>query len=176
MKLIIACMLLAASVVVAQPRWMDDDDQAPLFERGKFLEKLDLTKDQETQVDQFRSDFQKKNIDLRAKIQTMRVTLRDLFDNDKPDQDKIESQLIDISKSQNELKLNAVSFWFKVNKILKPEQQELWKEHRQMLRQGFGGGRDFGGGFGMKRRGDGFGRLKHGSGRHGNRGCCGSCN
>ncbi len=161
MKRLLFFLMLTSAAVFAQPRWMDDDDFGPPHERGRFIERLHLSDEQEEQFEQFRSDFQKKNIDLRAKVQTARITMRDLFDDDKPSQDKIESQLTEISKHQNEMKLNAVSFWFKVNKILKQEQQELWKEHREMMQERMGHRQGFGQGKGM-RKGHGKGRYGHG--------------
>ena len=83
MKRFFVLIALCSSFALAQPRLMDDDDFGPPPERGRFIERLNLSKEQREQFEQFRSDFQKKNIELRAKVQTMRVTLRDLFDDDK---------------------------------------------------------------------------------------------
>ncbi len=171
MKKILFLFVLTTTIAFAQHRRMNDDDFGPPMGRERFIEHLNLSEEQEEQFDNIRSDFQKKNIELRAKVQTMRITLRDLFDEDKPDQGKIESQISDISKVQNEMKLNATSLWFKVNKILKPEQQELWKEHREMMmKERMGSHQGFGAEKGM-RRGHGMGRHGHGM----KQGCRGEC-
>ncbi|MBI5216556.1 MAG: periplasmic heavy metal sensor [Ignavibacteriae bacterium] len=170
MKKILVLFVLTTAFVFAQPRWMDDDDFGPPTGHKPFIDRLHLTEEQEEQFDKFRSEFQKKNIELRAKVQTMRLTLRDLFDEDKPDQGNIESVISDISKVQNEMKLNAISHWFKVNKILQPEQQELWKEHRVMMKKHMGQRQGFGHGKRMNRG--------HGQGQHGldvKHGCRGNC-
>ncbi|GEM_PF-594885 len=133
MKKILVLLLLATTVLIAQPRRFNGHGGGPPMDREQFIERLNLTDEQEDQFKQMRSDFQKKNIELMATMKTQRLTLRDLFDNDKLDQDKIESQLSGISKIQNELKLNSTAFWFNVNKILKPEQQKIWKNHAQMM-------------------------------------------
>ena len=165
MKKILFLFVLTTTIVFAQHRRMDDDDFGPPRGHEQFIDHLNLSDEQDEQFDKIRSDFQKKNIELRAKVQTMRLSLRDLFDEDKPDESKIEAQISDISKVQNEMKLNATSLWFKVNKILKPEQQELWKEHHKMMekkmgpKKGFGVGKGKGWGRGMKRHGRG---MKHG--------------
>ncbi|MBI3194155.1 MAG: periplasmic heavy metal sensor [Ignavibacteriae bacterium] len=168
MKKIFVLLVLTSAVVIAQPRWMDDDDFGPPMGHQRMIERLDLSEEQENQFEKIHSEIQKKNIEFRAKVQTMRITLRDLFEEEKPDQGKIESVISDISKVQNEMKLNAISHWFKVHTILKPEQQELWKEHREMMKGRMGHRQEFGHGNGMGREG------KHGRGmKHGCRGeCC----
>ncbi|TAK54908.1 MAG: periplasmic heavy metal sensor [Bacteroidetes bacterium] len=173
MKQLVALLMLTTTIVLSQPRWMDDDDNTGMMppDRREFMEKLDLTDKQQDQVKEYRSGFQKKNIELRAKVQTMRITLRELFDADEPNQSSIESQLTEISKIQNEMKLNATSFWFNVNKILTPEQRELWKEHREGMNQEFGNrmGMGPGRGHGMKHRGFGGGHRGRGNCSFG---CC----
>ena len=154
MKKIIVLLLFAVTMLFAQDRMKDDDDYGmPHGGRG-LKERLSLTDDQASQIDQLRSDFQKKNIEVRANIATMRVTLHDLYNDDTPDQLKIEAQITNISKAQNELKLNASGFFFNVNKLLKPEQQTLWKEHfKMMIAGGMGEGKGFRGILGrMKER------------------------
>ncbi len=133
MKKLFVLLLLATTALIAQPRRLHGMGGDSPMGRERFIERLNLTDDQEDQFKQIRSDFQKKNVELMAKMKTQRLTLRDLFDDNNLDQDKIESQLTGISKTQNELKLNMTSFWFNVNKILKPDQQKLWKHHAEMM-------------------------------------------
>jgi Spy/CpxP family protein refolding chaperone len=131
MKRIIFFLMVASSLVAAQPQTMDDNPHGggPGFGRGFMVEKLDLKPDQEKQFESLQSDLQKKQIDLRAKVQTSRIELRDLMNDDVPNKSKIESKMGDISKLQNEMKLNHLNFWFAVNKFLTPEQQKIWKNH-----------------------------------------------
>lgn len=123
---------------------------------GRMEDKLDLSADQQKQVETFRSDMQKKQIDLTAKVRTLRVEIRDLYNKENPDQNAIESKMTEIGKLQNEIKLNHSDFWFAVNKILTAEQKKVWKERGHLegrgLREGSHGyvGRRGG-------RGDGFG-------------------
>ncbi len=123
MRYILAVLLFATASVWAQPMGGD----------GRIIKMLKLTDDQQKQFDKVQSDFQKKQIDLRSKIETMRVDLRELLRADEPDQAKIESKMTEISKVQNDMKLASVAHWFSVNKMLTPEQQKTWKEHRQMM-------------------------------------------
>lgn len=100
------------------------------------MEKLNLTDDQRKQVDKLHSDLQKRQIALRAKIQSARVDVQDAFREDKPDRAKIEAKLSEITKAQGEMKNNHVAFWFDVSKILTPDQQKLWKQTPMMQRRG----------------------------------------
>ena len=136
MRYIIVLLLFAASTVWAQPAGAPGDRDPFMGGGGPgrgVLKMLKLTDDQQKQLEKIQSDLQKKQIALRSKLETMRVDLRDLLRADSPDQAKIESQLTDISKVQNEMKLDAVGHWFSVNKMLTPEQQKIWKEHRRMM-------------------------------------------
>ncbi|MDI6766883.1 MAG: periplasmic heavy metal sensor [Bacteroidota bacterium] len=137
MNRIILLIMLATSIVIAQPQW-NDDDSPPFRGKGAICEKLDLSADQQKQFDKMQSDMQKKKIDIRSKIQTLRIDIKDLFKEDNPDKGKIESKMNEVTKLQGEMKKNHLDFWFGVNKILKTDQQKIWKEHRMMFGQGKG--------------------------------------
>jgi Spy/CpxP family protein refolding chaperone len=128
MKTLALSLILATSVAFAQPRWMQGDPPGPPIAQEKLMEKLDLTADQQKQVDKLHSELQKKQIALSSKIASLRLDVRDLFREDKPDRSKIELKLSEISKAQSETKLDHLGFWFDVNKTLTPEQQKIWKE------------------------------------------------
>ena len=130
MKRIILFFMLATTMITAQPRRTDDDNASPGgFGRKFMIEKLELNADQQKQFDKFQSDVQKNQIGLHAKVQALRIDIRDLMREENPNQPKIGSMLTEISKLQNEMKLNHLGFWFNVNKILTPDQQKVWKDH-----------------------------------------------
>jgi len=140
MKSTVLLLLLAATVAFSQPRFMNRGHQGARgmgreMGREMLAEKLNLTEDQKKEFGKIHTEFEKKQIGLHSKIKTMRLDLREIFQSDKPDRPKIESQISEISKLQNELKLNMVALWFDVNKMLTAEQQKIWKE-RPMLREG----------------------------------------
>lgn len=137
MNRIILFLFLAASVALAQPRMMERREPAGRGDRQeKLFKKLDLKDEQLLKVKPLRSELRKEQIGLRAKIQTLRVELRDLFDVQNPDKVATESKVNEISKLQGELKLKMVTFWFDVNSILTPDQQKIWKRvPREVLRE-----------------------------------------
>ena len=122
---------------IAQEMMTEDDnaDMSPM-EHGMMMQHLKLTDDQEKQVGKLHDELEKKQIELSSKMQSMRVDLRGLFRDEKPDQGKIESMISGISKLQTEMKLAHVGFWFSVNKLLTPEQQQKWKHHAMMMGTG----------------------------------------
>jgi Spy/CpxP family protein refolding chaperone len=125
-------------------------------------DKLNLTSDQEKQFGKLQTEMQKEQIEIRSKIQSLRLDLRDMFRDENLDQGKIESKLDEIDKLQTKIRKNHLDFWFGVNKILKPEQQKIWKQHRMILGDGMGP-RD---GRGMR---EGGGRQRGGCGQGGGR-------
>jgi Spy/CpxP family protein refolding chaperone len=153
-------VLLTASIALAQPGPSGGGRGCDSQGMCRMEKKLDLNADQQKNFEALRSEMQKKQIDLAAKVKTLRVDLRDLFDNDAPDQNSIEAKMTEISKLQNEMKLNHTDFWFSVNKILTAEQQKVWKESHRMCQPGMDSGRE--GRFGMRGgRGE-----RSGGGRH----------
>jgi Spy/CpxP family protein refolding chaperone len=144
---ILAILLMASTVLWAQPRGFGGGFECNMYAKDRPMEKLNLTADQQKQFDKLKSDMEKKQIDLRAKVQQMRLELRDLYNEDSPNKTAIESKMSEVSKLQNDMKMNHVDFWFAVNKILTPEQQKIWKEHQMSM-----------GPMGMKGMRDGDGR------------------
>ena len=135
MKNLLVLFLLFSTVAWAQPRRMGDGP--PM--RG-MMETLKLTDDQRQQMGKLHSDLEKKQIAIHAKIQSLRIDVRDAFREDKPDKGKIESKINEITKLQGEMKTNHLALWFDVNKILAPEQQKIWKEAPMMMHQEEGPG------------------------------------
>ena len=135
MKKLLLLLFMSTLVASAQPREFGDDDApaGPMHGRGEMIKKLDLTADQNKQFDKFHTDMQKKQIDLRAKVQSLRLDIKNLFSEDLPNKSNIESKINEVSTLQTEMKLNHLRFWFDVNNILKPDQQKIWKSHSLMM-------------------------------------------
>ncbi len=132
MKTLILTLLLAATVSAAQPRMggMHRGGE-PGRMHARIVRQLDLSADQKAQFDKLSSKMMKEGIDLRSKIATARVDLKDLASAEKPDKGAITAKMAEINKLQGEMQASHVSFWFEVNSILKPEQQATWKKALQ---------------------------------------------
>lgn len=130
--LLIVC---ASTFTFAQPQRtpMQHKEMRPF--REAIISKLNLTDAQETQMHKLRIELMKKQTQLRAKIQTLRLDSKELFLADKIDRKAIESNIKAVTDLQEQLKLNMLDFWFGVNSILTPEQQKVWKKAPMELQE-----------------------------------------
>ena len=126
----IAAMLLAASTLAfGQPsdRQHMGDQMRQRHER--LAGALHLTDQQESQMKKLHLDLERKQAQVRSKIQLARLDMKEIYLSDKIDRGAIEKSLKQISDFQYQQKLNFVDFWFSVNSMLTPEQQKTWKQH-----------------------------------------------
>jgi Spy/CpxP family protein refolding chaperone len=125
-KIIIAIfgLILISSLAVTQEK--------PPFKEGNkkmgFLDRLNLTDEQSAKLKDMRFEQEKKQIDLRSKIQTLNVEVKQLLSAEKIDKTGLEKKYNEIAKLQVEQKMNFINHWSQVNSILTPEQQKVWKE------------------------------------------------
>ena len=125
-------MMVFFTTAWSQPEWMrggDDEAHQPMFDGKQMFDRLNLKEEQRSQVEKLRSEMMKSQIAARAKIQTMRIDLKEQFRSEAPDRAAIEKMLGDIGTLQTDMKLHATAFWFGVYKILTPEQQKIWRQH-----------------------------------------------
>lgn len=135
MKILSLLILLAlAAPLGAQPCCSDDDMPGNPPRHEMLMDALKLSPDQQKQVDKLRSDHMKQQIATQAKIKAARIDLRDLMNDENPDRAKIEAKETEMTKLRGELRLSRTAFWFDVQKILKPEQQKIWKDNWRMGR------------------------------------------
>ncbi len=115
--------------------------------RQPALDELKLTDQQKKDIEKIHSDAQKEQIDRRAEIAKARIELKDLFKADNPSQSAIEKKMNDIAALENQARSRHLNIWFSINKMLTPEQQQVWKKtlerhaamgsmQRQMRRSG----------------------------------------
>lgn len=106
-----------------------DFEQFDLPPLRRIIDKLDLSESQEKEFRKLRYELQKKQTDLRAKIRTAQIELRELMDADKIDRNLIEKKIKEIADYRLKLQLNRLDHWFNVYKILDEKQQKIWKKH-----------------------------------------------
>ena len=119
---------------------------------------LNLTSEQIKQIDSYRTDFRKTQIDLRADIQKMRLDMQDLLRTDDPNQKAINSQLEKIQAKELAMDKSRIEHHLQVRELLTDDQKALFDQHslnRGMGHQGKGrmDGRGDGDGPGSKRHG-----------------------
>jgi hypothetical protein len=107
--------------------------QRPKQERADGAEaivrKLNLSESQELQMKKLRIELMKKQTQLRARIETLRLDNKELFLAEKIDRKAIEANVKSVSDVQEQMKLNFVDHWFSVNSMLNADQQKIWKKH-----------------------------------------------
>lgn len=81
-------------------------------------------------IEQLREDHQKKQIALRAKLQTARLEMRTLMRADNLDRAALLAKQKEISGIREEMQTSKLSHRLDVYGLLTPEQQKIWKEHR----------------------------------------------
>ncbi len=139
----IAAMLLAASTLAfAQPQDRPNMGDQMRQRHERLMGALHLTDQQESQIKKLHLDLERKQAQVRSKIQLARLDMKEIYLSDKIDRSALERSLKQVSDLQYQQKLNFVDFWFSVNSMLTPEQQKTWKQHvgemAGRMRQGMG--------------------------------------
>lgn len=97
-------------------------------ERMQIVDELNLTDQQQKQIDQIRDEAMRQGIERRAEISKLRLDLRQLVRADKPDQSAIEKKMTEIASLRSSAESRRLNTWFSINKLLTPEQQKVWKD------------------------------------------------
>ena len=96
--------------------------------RAKIMEELKLNDSQKEQFEKIKFETEKKNIDLKARIETSKLELHRLLTSDNPDKATIEKKFNDVAAIEVSMKMNLYNSWTDCNKILNPDQQKVWKK------------------------------------------------
>jgi len=123
---VVAALLVASASVYSQPAEGRGCD--------KFIEQLKLSDEQKKDVDRIHIDIKKQEIAQKAKLETAKVELRQLFKSENPDRSSIENKLNEIAGLESQMRIIRINTWFEVNKLLNKEQQKTWKK---ALERGF---------------------------------------
>lgn len=127
--ILMALTLLVASVAFANPNTPPDPK-----ERSGRMEDLKLTDAQKEQFEKITYDTQKKQIELRSKLESAQLDIRRLMDAESIDKTAIEKKFNEIAAAQTAMKMNHFTGWYEKNKVLTTEQQKIWKKaiHQRM--------------------------------------------
>jgi Spy/CpxP family protein refolding chaperone len=87
-------------------------------------DELQLTKEQQEQIMEIRSNLQKQMIDLQADQKKLRLDLHEHLRTDKPNRKSIDATLAEINNKQGAIQKLRVDQHLQVRKILTPEQRE----------------------------------------------------
>lgn len=130
-------LLFLSGTIMAQP---GPNKRAGLAE-GRRFQQLNLTAEQEKQMQDIRYQQQKNAIELRTQIQKNRLDIKHMMNSNNVDEKKLMDLTEANSKIQGQLKAASVKTWLEIYKILTPEQKEIWTKHfgsrRNNLRANF---------------------------------------
>lgn len=132
--ILIALLFTLPTLVFAQRSGMPPEGRRDMRERVK--EELKLTDQQLVQIHKLRLDMQRKQSQIRSKIDLSRFDIQESFLAEKPDRSTIEKATKQIADLQSQSKLARLDFWFAVNSILTADQQKIWKRHLGDMRHG----------------------------------------
>ncbi len=100
--------------------------------RGKMIEKLNLTDQQQTQIEEFRFAHKKKMIDLRADVEKKKLGLKELQSSANFSRDDYITKVGEIISAENIIKLEKANQRMDVYELLDAEQQKTWNKMKPM--------------------------------------------
>lgn len=119
-------ILVVSALLTAQPRSGREMRNGDL--RDLPLKKLNLTDDQKAQLQKVHFEVEKKEIELKSKVELARLELRNLLMADAPDQSALKKKIEEVAMNESALHINKLNGWFEANKLMTPEQQKIWRE------------------------------------------------
>jgi len=97
---------------------------SPTVKMREFIKSLNLSKEQETEINKTLLDFQKDTVELRNSIQIRELEVKALLLEPQTELVNIRAKLQEIADLQIELKVKTIEKYLEVKDLLTPEQQE----------------------------------------------------
>ena len=98
----------------------------------KMIEKLNLTDQQQTQIEEFRFAHQEKMIDLKADAEKKKLGLKELQSTADFSRSDYIAKVEEIISAENKIKLGKANHHMDVYELLDAEQQETWNKMKMM--------------------------------------------
>ena len=97
---------------------------SPAVKMREFIESLNLSEEQKTEINKTLLDFQKDTVELRNSIQIRELEVKALLLEPQTELVKVRAKLQEIADLQIELKVKKVEKYLEVKDLLTPEQKE----------------------------------------------------
>jgi Spy/CpxP family protein refolding chaperone len=120
--LLIAALLLLAAVPSSYAEFRG------IFKNKKIVEELKLSDDQVETIKELLKSNEKKMIQLRADTEMKEIDLREILDEDEPDESKAVALVKDIMKLKTDQKVLKIRELIQIKKTLTPDQIEKFHE------------------------------------------------
>ena len=98
----------------------------------QMIEKLNLTDQQQTAIEEFRFAHQEKMIDLKANVEKKQLGLKELQSTADFSRGDYISKIEEIISAKNKIKLEKANHHMDVYELLDAEQQETWSKMKMM--------------------------------------------
>ncbi len=118
-KLLIAMVILTS---VAMGTFIYAQGRLSVPMRGGRLEALDLTEEQQEQIESLNLDLQKELISMRADLELKNVELRALLNEDVLNENAIISKIEEIGELETKIEITNVKNQLAIRDLLTPEQ------------------------------------------------------
>ena len=100
--------------------------------RERIIEKLNLTDEQQTQIEEIRFAHQGKMIDLRADVEKKELGLKELQSTANFSRSDYITKVEEVISTENEMKVERANHHMDVYELLDTEQRETWTKMKQM--------------------------------------------
>lgn len=108
----------------------------PRERKGRDFQQLNLTPEQEKQIESRRIEFKEKMIDLRSQIEKKELEREKLYLNDEVSREKLVNLSKEISEIKTKMEITRVNHSMDVYEMLDANQKAVWKE-MQIKRERF---------------------------------------
>jgi len=96
---------------------------SPAVKMREFIESLDLSEEQITEINKNLLDFQKNSLELRNRMQIEELEIKALLLEPETELAKIREKLKEVADLQVELKVKTIEKYLEIKDLLTPEQQ-----------------------------------------------------
>ncbi len=134
----IAAVLLFAAAVNFYPQ-NNDQPRGQRF-KGRMLEKLNLTDEQQTKIEDLRIEHQKAMIDLRADLQKKRLAVKELTQKGNYSRSDYLNRVKDLNSARDNIASSMANHRMDVYEVLNDQQKKIFDQMPMM-----GGHRSCGG-------------------------------
>ena len=126
--LLVFLLALASVFTFAQQEREDRRDHR----RVKLIEMLNLTEEQQTQIEKIRFSHQEKMIDLKADVEKKELGLKELQSTANFNRNDYIAKVEEIISAENKIKLEQANHHMDVYELLDTEQKETWNKMKPM--------------------------------------------
>ena len=105
------------------------------FFKHQMLDKLNLTDEQKTKIEDTRLNHQEKMIDLRANLEKKLLALKELRVKGNLDRDAVIAAVKDINLAKNDIAISRANNMMDIYEILTPDQRKIWKDNMGFFKE-----------------------------------------